>query len=108
MMRTPIPIDSIDCYLCGIQFFVPERWLKYRLEDKKNFWCPNGHQQAFIKSTSERLQEKLDQERSAHGLTLNHLQKTQQALINGKCPVCSRNFKNLQAHLKHKHPSFGQ
>lgn len=50
-----------SCYKCGIDFYVPERIQRHLLASKESFWCPNGHSQAYVKSTSETLKEELSQ-----------------------------------------------
>ena len=52
---------KIECYKCGTDFLVTNEFNSNRLKDKESFYCPNGHSQAYIKSTAEKLQEKLDQ-----------------------------------------------
>lgn len=53
-------MTHITCCNCGIIFAVPEHWESSRREDHQNFWCPNGHQQAFLsKSETEKLRTDL-------------------------------------------------
>ncbi len=52
---------SVECCGCGAIFWVTNGFNENRLKDKRLFYCPNGHSQAYIKSTAEKLQEKLDQ-----------------------------------------------
>jgi hypothetical protein len=50
-----------ECCDCGVLFGMTTKFKEHRLKDKRNFFCPNGHEQAYIKSTAQILQEKLDE-----------------------------------------------
>ncbi len=52
---------SLTCYKCNCIFYVPLKMYHNLKETKDIFYCPVGHEQMFRKSTSEILQEKLDQ-----------------------------------------------
>lgn len=55
---------SVDCYKCGVIFFVPTQLDTNRRDDKGSFWCPNGHAQSYTKSRGDILAEKLERKES--------------------------------------------
>lgn len=54
-------LELEECITCGCTFAVTHTFQTWRKEDKKVFYCPNGHQQCYSKSTSETLREKVEQ-----------------------------------------------
>jgi hypothetical protein len=64
---------KIECYKCGVIWAVSERYNNHRLEDKGSFYCPNGHSQAYVKSTSDTLKEKLEQKDREIGWKINKI-----------------------------------
>lgn len=54
-----------DCISCGVTFFIPVVLGNNLRDSKNNFYCPNGHPQAYVKSRAEKLQEQLDQEKQS-------------------------------------------
>lgn len=111
--------DVITCYKCGIAFAVPSHWNTKRREDKEYFWCPNGHEQSYCQSISDRLRNELEQtkrsllqsqnrEAEAYAALNSEQKKTKRLskrLANGVCPVpgCKRHFTNLQRHINTEH-----
>ncbi len=53
-------IVDVDCFKCGIVFWVSNKLNDNWKRDKTTFYCPNGHGQSYSKSTADILQEKLD------------------------------------------------
>ena len=52
-------VEPVECYKCGIVFWVSAS-LRRRWRDKgETFYCPNGHDQHYTKSTVARLKEEL-------------------------------------------------
>lgn len=52
---------------CGISYAVPKEWDKYRREDHKSFYCPNGHRHYYPgKTRVEKLMEQLGILRNDH------------------------------------------
>jgi hypothetical protein len=47
-MTHTLRMTAVDCFKCGIPFFVPERWDEQRSEDGREFFCPNGCRQAYV------------------------------------------------------------
>ena len=50
----------LSCGACGVPFWIPDALHDERKEDKKSFYCPNGHPRGYHVSVSERLQQQLD------------------------------------------------
>lgn len=127
-------MSTIVCCDCGIQFVVPENWHRKRLEDKRTFWCPNGHQQAYVKSKVDKLAEELSRARQQLAQKDDEIQKERDRVyqvtetlafrerqlattkgvvtklkkraVHGVCPCCNRTFENLSRHMATKHPQF--
>lgn len=36
-------VYGVNCLECGMSFAVPIFWLQARVNDHRNFFCPNGH-----------------------------------------------------------------
>jgi len=109
--KTITMITEICCN-CGIAFGVPSDFRDQCKEDeKKYFYCPNGHGQHYSETESHRLKKLLEKERQeaerriqvqidARKIVEGQLKR----LHKGVCPCCNRSFPNLAAHLKTKHP----
>ena len=120
-------LTTITCYKCGIVFAVPQYFKTKRQEDTENFWCPNGHSQAYIKSEAQKLREQLEAERrnvewyknmakskdsQIKGMNIQlgkakaKLKRTETRVAHGVCPCCHRQFQNMSRHMKTKHPDY--
>ena len=114
---------SITCGECGVEFAMPRHMQTTRLEDKKIFYCPNGHSRAYVKSRVQELEALLEAqkrdtewqkqrvERLNKDLTTQRAQTTKarnklERVSNGVCPCCTRSFTNLRRHMETKHPDF--
>lgn len=119
-----VNIHVVTCCECGVEFGMTAQLYRNRVNDKRWFYCPNGHQQHFTGRTDA---QKLEAER-AHATHLrDQLEATERQLVaqrgqttkarnevhrlkrrttNGVCPVgdCKRSFKNVQAHVTRMHP----
>jgi hypothetical protein len=49
-----------ECIQCGCTYAVTSQFQSQRKDDKRTFYCPNGHPQSYTKSTASILQEKLN------------------------------------------------
>lgn len=107
----------VQCGKCGIYFAMPKKFKEERLKDhRKNFYCPNGHARIFSGKTD--LQKAKEQIKSLKDdlETANYraeeikrkFEKQQKRSAHGICPCCKRTFKQLAAHMQHKHPNFGK
>lgn len=54
---------TIECYKCGVMFAVSDGLNRNWHETKQDFFCPNGHSQAYLKSEAQRLREQLDEQK---------------------------------------------
>lgn len=112
------------CISCGVWFGF-DAYLDQQLRNnKKSFYCPNGHTQAYCESEADRVrkdlaakQKELDRERQNLAMerqlridTEARLEKEKTALkrqtkrVNaGVCPHCNRTFSQLQRHMQCKH-----
>ncbi len=118
-------MSQLTCCNCGISFGVPDHWENERRADKRTFCCPNGHPQAFIESTIDRLRRetnaaalKLQAEinETRHVLLVTQKdrdserrkrRKIEARISKGVCPCCNRTFDNLQQHMSTKHKEYG-
>lgn len=120
-------MNSIICPNCGICFGIPAHWEAARREDKKTFYCPNGHAQSFTESTADKLRRERDrlaqqiaqrddeiarqrryreEAERRHIAAKGQITKLKKRAANGVCPCCTRSFVNLQQHMATKHPGF--
>jgi len=113
--------QTTNCYLCGVTFAMPVDLMQHRRDDRKTFYCPNGHGQVFAgKSEAEKLKEQLaaEQTRRATAETeavyqrtradraTTNLARIQKRVNHGVCPCCKRTVKQLAQHMATKHPEF--
>lgn len=115
---------------CGVTFAMDANFYRERLEDGRNFYCPNGHPQHFAESRQAQLDRAIRernqarQERDvaqanerAERARANHEQKCRKAarttlrkarerIAAGVCPCCTRTFQQLARHMKSKHPHY--
>lgn len=54
---TTVNFETIDCCECGIKFQVPEEFDENRQEDGREFYCPNGHEQAYTEPTDDKVKK---------------------------------------------------
>ncbi len=113
------------CIKCGIAFAMPIEFDAKRREDRKTFYCPNGHPQAYCGETeahrlakqleaSQRRNVELEESRArarketeaamrqtaAQKANVTKLKKRAEA---GVCAHCNRTFDNVARHMKTKH-----
>jgi|HubBroStandDraft_2_1064218.scaffolds.fasta_scaffold21822_5 hypothetical protein len=121
-MRLASNEEAETCYECGVEFASPV--LAKRLEDGKSFWCPNGHSQHYLKTTSQRLREELAAEKArreqaerdvewqraekrkaedAAVRAKSALKRVEKRVNAGVCPHCNRTFQQLARHMQCKH-----
>lgn len=116
------------CGECGILFGMEKAYRDRKIEEHGSFFCPNGHIRRFIEKTeAERLRDQLRQTELC--LTISR-QDTQRArdrasrtefrlrstkgvvtrmkrkIVAGRCVCCSRQFKDLEKHMKVEHPKW--
>lgn len=119
--------DVGECSECGVRHAMPSNMLAARRRDKQVFYCPNGHRQAFVESSTVLLQRELDAAKVALGAVrlqrdaarkerdalerikaqaLGKLKALKGRVKNGVCPCCQRSFVQLARHMATKHPDF--
>lgn len=126
---TTTSIRALDCPECGITFGIGAEFEKRRREDKRGFYCPNGHSQWFPGKTAEdRMREERDaarslaerearrrqnaeinaeHERRSAAAYKGHATRIRNRIKNGVCPAgCNRHFDNIRRHIATKHPDF--
>jgi len=111
------------CCNCGIPFAMTKDFKDSRLQDGKNFCCPNGHEQHYTKPKKrEREIEQLKKERDRYKNRMYHykeeaehkeyqkrgykgaLTRQKNAIARGECPSCGDKFEDLKNHMEEKHP----
>lgn len=121
--------EIMVCYNCSVSFAMTVKLNDRRRSDQKSFWCPNGHQQSYCKSTESKLKERLEKQVDENRELEARLGKTQEFLANarhsarahkgahtktrkrvshGVCPCCNRTFDNLARHMKGQHPNYAE
>lgn len=124
-----------NCYLCGVLFALPAAFERDRRSDQKAFYCPNGHGQSYVGETeAQRLAKQLAakerevqaaKSREQHALseasyfrkerdtkerqlrgTKGVVTRLKRKLVAGRCPCCSRKFKDLETHIAERHPKW--
>lgn len=101
-------LTVLTCSACGIQFAVPEHWRKTTRDDHRTFYCPSGHSQWYPDETelekerrkSQVLADQVRMEREQREKAERKLRRVEK----GVCPQCNRCFKNVERHMKSKHP----
>lgn len=114
-----------DCAVCGVVFGMPVDIEQRRREDRKAFYCPNGHNLVFsgltqaekdakaAKERAERLSAALTAQRDQTEAARREAAESKASEVrlrwrvgNGVCPCCQRTFPALAAHVATKHPEF--
>lgn len=113
---------SETCCNCGIPFAMPDYLQRQCKENKKNFYCPNGHGQHYTTSEIDKLRADVARakqdgewwknraEVSAKEVITHkgQITKLKNRISKGVCPCCQRTFVNLGRHMHTKHPDFGE
>lgn len=126
-------LTVMGCPDCGITYAIPEvlRNAAHEAGHRKIVWhCPNGHELGYNgKSQEEQRAEKAEREakiakdraarlaaerdqaraseRAQRGQATkarNERDRVKRRVAHGVCPCCNRTFKDLQRHMKSKHP----
>lgn len=111
-----------QCINCGVHWMMPQYINNQRLKDKGNFYCPNGHSQAYIECEADKLRrerDRLAQRLAEKDDTIKDLENRRRAAVgqvtklrnrvsHGVCPCCNRTFENLQRHMASKHPTYAE
>lgn len=114
-----------DCYSCGVTFAMPADLRARRLEDHRNFWCPNGHSQHYVgKTEAQKAEEqaerykvqrdnmtrqlaqadqRLAEAKRSHAATKGQLTRAVKRSEKGVCLHCNRHFVNVEKHMRGQH-----
>lgn len=131
MITVTTQLEVETCISCGVAFGVPPDWKSQRRQDKRTFYCPNGHPMVYTKNPKDTeiatLKAKLDmverekrwaesdrdgyrkdRDRLKHKLaaTKGVLTRTKRRVGNGTCPCCGIGFPNLREHMNEQHPEY--
>lgn len=129
MVTAVLTMNNITCSSCGVVFAVAASYENERRQDRKTFWCPNGHALRFngrtkdeeireLKQTIERRERALNDvreqrdraSRSAQGYKIaasrarGERDRIKTRVAAGVCPCCNRTFQQLARHMASKHP----
>ena len=120
-------MEKVSCCACGTVFAVNLEFVNKRREDKRAFYCPNGHELVFMESETDRLRRQVaqltsrcnqvskeaDRQREAKerkqrqlSATRGQITKIKNRIGRGVCPCCNRTFQNLAQHMHQEHPGF--
>lgn len=122
-------LHTLQCWVCGVPFAIPEH-LHERMEERgTKVFCPNGHQIYYAETENEKLRKQLERERRVSQARreranyekerADHQQRravslkgvvtrTKKRIAAGKCPCCHDQFQNLERHMRLKHPGYGE
>lgn len=123
-------LEAISCCHigCGIVFGIEASYREELKRTHGSFYCPNGHSQHFTAETdAERIQKQLkrtedcltyarqsaDQLRGRVKVQERQISarkgvitRFKRRLVAGRCVCCSKQFKDLETHMKNQHPKF--
>lgn len=127
-VETTIKIRAINCCECGLTFGISATFEQFRREDKRSFYCPNGHSQFFPGKTEAEIAQaerdaarelaaresnrrRLAEKEAAHERRVAAAHKgwntrIRNRIANGVCPCCNRSFTNVRRHMETQHPDF--
>lgn len=112
-----------QCGTCGVWHTVPEIVWDTQKREGGYHCCPNGHSRGWktgteqeeqdrirrerdrLKQEAARLQDEISSERKRAKAAEEKTRKLQKRASAGVCPCCNRTFKNMQRHMKTKHPN---
>lgn len=113
------------CVNCGVVYGVTDDFDAERRQDKRPFYCPNGHPMSYHESEADRLRRdrdrlqqqiaRVEEERTAawqaesdaidaRRKVERELKRVNTRLGAGVCPCCNRTFWQLSRHMQSKHP----
>ncbi len=107
------------CGNCGIPFAIPDNLYAARVDDGKNFYCPNGH---FIgwsaanetarlrreankaEERATRIQADLDRTEASRRAWKGQTTRLRNRASEGECVYCGKFFVGLAVHTAKAHP----
>lgn len=88
-----IQLTQIDCYKCGMSFWISKQHDNQLLKSKNDFFCPNGHAQAYIGETDAVKLARANGEIAIRQMEIGRLQTELRKLNNKKCKKVKKNEK---------------
>jgi len=120
MSRNSYFVDEVElvteeCCNCHMTFAMTADFKRRKRNNRNMFYCPAGHPQHYTgKSEEEKLRDQLNRERGRSTMLEDQrdrisrsYNRMRERVKNGLCPCCNRTFQNLLAHMRSKHPDFG-
>ena len=106
------------CCTCRMPFAMTGELQRARRDDRKTFYCPNGHAQHYTgASEAERLRKEVERQKqmreaeearrlrvkAERDQVTRAYNRMRTRVMNGVCPCCNRTFQNLMQHMKTEH-----
>lgn len=119
-----VTLVTDECCVCGVLHAIPQHMLSHARKKGGWWYCPNGHHIGWNPQDSEsetdrlraevaRLQssvaferERAEAEKRKAAAAKASVERVTARVGNGVCPCCNRTFKQLQRHMRSKHPDF--
>ena len=97
--ETFLSMELQICPTCGAPFGMPSRLIEKRREIGGNFYCPNGHSLAFIKSDADRLKEELARQKESARKTEETLRETISGDHSEASPAAPTRLKQIRVNF---------
>jgi DNA repair exonuclease SbcCD ATPase subunit len=109
---------SIACIDCGVVFWMTKQQNDRRLDDHKNFWCPNGHGQRYIVETEAEKYKRWykhaedsaaaaraerDQAEASRRAWKGQTTRLRKRALDGECPICGQHLRDVARHVARQH-----
>jgi hypothetical protein len=122
-LTVTVELTEINCGACGGTYAINERYRQQKYEKGATWNCPYCRVSwGYIKGENERLKEEIAAERARTQAALSRENAARAEKVRvvrerdrlkkrvkaGVCPCCHRTFKQLVAHMKHKHPDYAK
>jgi len=74
----PIDIEEIECCSCHVLFWVTKKHKAKLQDNKKTFYCPNGHSQSYTgKTDAQKLKEEKQKSERYYNYYTNQIARTE-------------------------------
>src|SRR6185369_17199772 len=119
-----LEFEVIQCGECDVHFALEKAYRKRRMNDHRNFYCPNGHSRYYpgasdkekLEKEIQGLKDSLEYERGRAARNFERSEQMERSaraykgkltsikkrVSAGVCPVCQRTFKQVAQHMHHK------
>ena len=109
-----VVIEPFTCANCGVAFGLEARYERAQREDRKAWYCPNGHSQWFpgqdiheeLREAQARLNDVRAERDRLAGDNMTLAQKNRRLGSRAKagvCAFCNRSFQNVKRHMDGQH-----